>query len=144
MTKTNASHGHSENMPDHYNRPNARGIYVISPSGAVADPETLTRAQVRLNSMGFKVALDRGVLNQAQRFAGTDTQRLAAFTRALKQKLPIVMASRGGYGMSRLLESLDWQALANAGKRFVGHSDFTAFSLALYANGQLRRPHGLF
>jgi muramoyltetrapeptide carboxypeptidase len=86
-----------------------------------------------LSAQGFKVALDRGVLNQAQRFAGTDTQRLAAFARALKQKLPIVMASRGGYGVGRLLESLDWQALANSGKRFVGHSDFTAFSLALYA-----------
>ena len=96
MTKVNAPHGHPEHVHDHHCRPDARGIYVISPSGAVADPETLTRAQTRLSSMGFKVALDRGVLNQAQRFAGTDTQRLAAFTRALKQKLPIVMASRGG------------------------------------------------
>jgi muramoyltetrapeptide carboxypeptidase len=109
---------------------------VISPSGAVADPETLTRAKTRLKSLGFDVALDRGVLNQAQRFAGTDTQRLAAFSRALKQKLPIVMASRGGYGLGRLLNLLDWKAIANSGKRFVGHSDFTAFGLALYAKTQ--------
>lgn len=128
-----APHGHPAHVHDQHCRPDASGIYVISPSGAVAEPETLTRAQNRLNAQGFKVALDRGVLNQAQRFAGTDTQRLAAFTRALKQKLPIVMASRGGYGLGRLLEALDWQALASSGKRFVGHSDFTAFSLALYA-----------
>ena len=128
-----APHGHPDHVHDHHCRPDASGIYVISPSGAVADSETLTRAQARLSAQGFKVALDRGVLNQEQRFAGTDTQRLAAFTRALKQKLPIVMASRGGYGMGRLLDSLDWQALASSGKRFVGHSDFTAFSLALYA-----------
>ena len=131
-----APHGHPDHLHDHHCQPDASGIYVISPSGAVADPETLTRAQARLRDQGFKVALDRGVLNQAQRFAGTDTQRLAAFTRALKQKLPIVMASRGGYGVSRLLDSLDWQALANSGKRFVGHSDFTAFSLALYAKAE--------
>ena len=126
-------HGHPDHVHDYHCRPDASGIYVISPSGAVADPETLARAQARLSRMGFKVALDRGVLNQEQRFAGTDTQRLVAFTRALKQKLPIVMASRGGYGVGRLLGAFDWQALANSGKRFVGHSDFTAFSLALYA-----------
>jgi muramoyltetrapeptide carboxypeptidase len=126
-------HGHPDHVHDYHCRPDASGIYVISPSGAVADPETLARAQARLSGMGFKVALDRGVLNQEQRFAGTDTQRLAAFTRALKQKLPIVMASRGSYGVGRLLGAFDWQALANSGKRFVGHSDFTAFSLALYA-----------
>lgn len=133
VTHAGAPHGHPDHIHDHHCRPDASGIYVISPSGAVADPETLTRAHARLSAQGFKVALDRGVLNQAQRFAGTDTQRLAAFTRALKQKLPIVMSSRGGYGVGRLLDSLDWQALANSGKRFVGHSDFTAFSMALYA-----------
>ena len=133
MIKANLPHGHAEHVHDQHCKPDASGIYVISPSGAVADPETLTRAGARLTALGFKVALDRGVLHQAQRFAGTEAQRLASFARALKQKLPIVMASRGGYGVGRLLDGLDWQAIADSGKRFVGHSDFTAFSLALLA-----------
>lgn len=133
MIKANLPHGHAEHVHDQHCKPDASGIYVISPSGAVADPETLTRAGARLTALGFKVALDRGVLHQAQRFAGTEAQRLASFARALKQKLPIVMASRGGYGVGRLLDALDWQAIADSGKRFVGHSDFTAFSLALLA-----------
>jgi muramoyltetrapeptide carboxypeptidase len=110
-----------------------KGIYIVSPSGAVADAKVLTRGVQRLEKMGFKVALDRHVLACSQRFAGTDAQRLAAFSRAIKQKLPIVMASRGGYGMTRLLPHLDWSALANSGKRFVGQSDFTAFNLAFLA-----------
>jgi len=110
-----------------------KGIYIVSPSGAVADAKVLTRGVQRLEKMGFKVALDRHVLACSQRFAGTDAQRLAAFSRAIKQKLPIVMASRGGYGVTRLLPHLDWTALANSGKRFVGQSDFTAFNLALLA-----------
>ena len=69
-----------------------KGIYVVSPSSAVADAKVLTRGVQRLEKMGFKVALDRNVLACTQRFAGTDAQRLAAFDRAIKQKLPIVMA----------------------------------------------------
>lgn len=116
-----------------YGVPDARGIYIFSPSSAIADPAALERATTQLESMGFKVAVDRTVLAQHQRFAGTDTQRLAAFSRAIKQKLPIVMASRGGYGVTRLLPHLDWKAIADSGKRFVGQSDFTAFNLALLA-----------
>lgn len=110
-----------------------KGIYIVSPSSAVADAKVLARGVQRLEKMGFKVALDRNVLTCEQRFAGTDAQRLAAFDRAITQKLPIVMASRGGYGVTRLLPHLDWAALANSGKRFVGQSDFTAFNLALLA-----------
>ncbi len=110
-----------------------QGIYIMSPSSAIAEAKVLTRGVKRLEKMGFKVALDRNVLACSQRFAGTDTQRLSAFARAIKQKLPIVMASRGGYGLTRLLPHLDWNALGNSGKRFVGQSDFTAFNLALLA-----------
>jgi muramoyltetrapeptide carboxypeptidase len=41
---------------------------------------------------------------------------------------------RGGYGWSRLLDRLDFRALADARKRWMGHSDFTAFQLAAFAH----------
>ncbi|AZY49323.1 LD-carboxypeptidase [Bordetella avium] len=111
----------------------ATGIYLISPSSAVSDPQTVERARERLAAEGFKTAVDRAALAVHQRFAGTDKQRLAGLARALKQKQPIVMATRGGYGLSRLLPHIDWKAVADSGKRFVGMSDFTAFNLALLA-----------
>jgi muramoyltetrapeptide carboxypeptidase len=43
------------------------------------------------------------------------------------------MASRGGYGITRLLPHIDWRLLADTNKRFVGQSDFTVFNLALLA-----------
>lgn len=113
--------------------PDAKGVYVISPSGAVRDVLAAQRGRERLEGMGFKVSMDRAALNEHQRFAGTDAQRLAGFERAIKQKLPIIMASRGGYGVTRLLPHLDWEAIARSGKRFIGQSDFTAFNLALLA-----------
>jgi muramoyltetrapeptide carboxypeptidase len=111
----------------------ARGIYVVSPSSAVADAKVLARGAKRLEKMGFKVALDRDTLAREQRFAGPDLSRLAGLHRAAKQSLPIVMASRGGYGITRLLPHIDWHLMAQANKRFVGQSDFTAFNLALLA-----------
>jgi len=109
------------------------GIYLISPSGAVANPEALDLAAQRLRAMGFRTSVDRTALAVHERFAGTDRQRLACIQRALKQKHPIVMATRGGYGLSRLLPHIDWQAVADSGKTFIGQSDFTAFNLALLA-----------
>jgi len=113
--------------------PGAGGIYLVSPSSAVRDPQALERACERLKAEGFKVRVDRTALAVHQRFAGTDAQRLAALNRAIAQKHPIVMATRGGYGLSRLLPQIDWRAMADSGKRFVGMSDFTAFNLALLA-----------
>ncbi|MGB6242700.1 MAG: LD-carboxypeptidase [Castellaniella sp.] len=118
---------------EHHVHEQPSGIYLFSPSGAVADPAMLDLAMERLRAMGFRVAVDRTALAVHERFAGTDNQRLASIQRALKQKHPVVMATRGGYGLSRLLPYIDWQAVADSGKTFIGQSDFTAFSLALLA-----------
>ena len=108
------------------------GIYLISPSSAVA-PEGVERGRARLQALGYTTELDSDALAQDMRFAGTDTQRVQAIERALAQPHPIVMVTRGGYGLTRILPQIDWAAVADSGKRFVGFSDFTAFNLALLA-----------
>ncbi|MDX3905480.1 MAG: LD-carboxypeptidase [Pigmentiphaga sp.] len=117
-------------MPPLGGRP---GVYLVSPSGAVPEPDAIARARANLKALGFPAVLDRSALLRHERFAGTDEQRLAALDRAVAHKHPIVMATRGGYGLSRLLPRIDWRAMADSGKRFVGHSDFTFFQLALLA-----------
>jgi muramoyltetrapeptide carboxypeptidase len=139
MTLTAHGHDHDHDHTDPHSHthahsdPSPAGIYLISPSGAVADPATIELACQRLAELGFKTAVDRAALLVHQRFAGTDKQRLAGISRSLKQKHPIVMATRGGYGLSRLLPFIDWKAVADSGKIFIGQSDFTVFSLALLA-----------
>ncbi len=112
---------------------NEHDIYLISPSSAVSVPDRLEVGEANLQTLGFRVRRDRAVCAQHQRFAGTDEQRAGAFERAAKSDAPIVMTSRGGYGMTRLLDSLDFDALAKANKHWVGLSDFTAFHLAMLA-----------
>ncbi len=115
--------------------PNA--LTLFSPSGVVAQAAVLRRAAKRLGAMGFAVRIDEAALAKHQRFAGDDDTRLAALHRVADEAPPIAMATRGGYGLSRLLDRIDWKKLARSverGTRWVGHSDFTVLQLALLAH----------
>ncbi|MFK7965088.1 MAG: LD-carboxypeptidase [Burkholderiaceae bacterium] len=112
---------------------NQADIYVISPAGAVLDSTRLTDGLAALEMLGFHAIADCAALSRDTRFAGSDSTRVAAFGRAARHKAPIVMISRGGYGLTRILHRLDFEKLADAQKHWVGFSDFTAFSLAMLA-----------
>ncbi len=112
----------------------ARQIAFVAPSGWVADPATLDRAAQYFAGKGWTVQADDMVFERHERFAGTDAQRSAALMQAATTSgADLVMAVRGGYGLSRLLDQLDWKALGKSKSLFIGHSDFTAFHLALLA-----------
>jgi muramoyltetrapeptide carboxypeptidase len=98
----------------------------------------LRRAAQRLRGMGFDVQIDADATARGQRFAGDDATRLAALHRVASAAPSIAMPSRGGYGLTRLLDGVNWKLLARSvaqGTRWVGHSDFTALQLALLAHG---------
>jgi muramoyltetrapeptide carboxypeptidase len=112
-------------------------LTIFSPSGVVARPPALRRAAQRLAGLGFQVSLDDAASARGQRFAGSDETRLAAIHRVAEAAPSVAMASRGGYGLSRLLDGLDWPLLARSverGTRWVGYSDFTALHLGLLAH----------
>ena len=113
-----------------------RSIYAISPSGAIEDPERVRRAVAHLSQLGFSVTLDRSALAIHQRFAGQDKARAGSFDRAAASDCDIVMATRGGYGLTRYLHELDLKKLAKARKQWIGLSDFTAFHLAMLAQAR--------
>ncbi|MFY7942357.1 MAG: LD-carboxypeptidase, partial [Burkholderiaceae bacterium] len=115
-------------------------LTLFSPSGVVAEPAALKRATKRLSAHGFEVHVDESALAKHQRFAGDDAQRLKAITRVASSAPSVAMATRGGYGLTRLLAAIDWVQIARSveqGTRWVGHSDFTTFQLALLAHA----PH---
>ena len=112
-------------------------LTIFSPSGVVARAPALRLAARRLGALGFDARLDDAALARHQRFAGDDATRLAAVHRVAAAAPAVAMASRGGYGLGRLLDVIDWPLLARAterGTRWVGHSDFTALQLALLAH----------
>lgn len=111
-------------------------IYIYSPSGAVRDKAAFRRGVARLKTLGHEVEIDEAALASHLRFAGDDDVRLAAIHRAAASGADVAMVTRGGYGLSRILGSIRYKAVARAiekGTQFVGLSDFTAFQSAVLA-----------
>ena len=114
-------------------------LQLYSPSGVVAKAAPLRLAAKRLSGLGFEVHVDSAALLKHQRFAGDDATRLAALHRVAAAAPAIAMATRGGYGVTRLLDGIDWKLIAASierGTRWVGHSDFTALQLGLLAHAK--------
>ena len=111
-------------------------IYLISPSGAVRDKAALRLGVKRLKQLGHDVELDPDALSTEQRFAGDDDARVLAVSRAAASGADMVMLTRGGYGLTRILKRLPYKAIAasiKSGTQWVGHSDFTALQMGLLA-----------
>ena len=111
-------------------------IYIFSPSSAVRDKAAFKRGVKRLKALGHEVEIDEAALSSHQRFAGDDAARLAAISRAAASGADVALISRGGYGLTRILDAIPYKTVAkaiHAGTEFVGLSDFTAFQNALLA-----------
>ena len=112
-------------------------LTLFAPSGVLPKVAPLRLAARRLNALGFVVSVDVAATARHQRFAGDDATRLAALHRVADAAPSIAMATRGGYGMTRLLDAIEWPRLARAveqGTRWVGYSDITALHLGLLAH----------
>lgn len=112
-------------------------LTLYSPAGVVVKAAPLKLAAKRLAAMGFDAAIDPAALARHQRFAGEDATRLAAIHRVARAAPDVALAARGGYGVMRLLDRLDWRLMARSvarGTRWVGYSDCTALQLALLAH----------
>ena len=115
----------------------ATPMLLYSPAGVVRSAVTLRRAAARLGRLGFAVQIDVDASAKAQRFAGTDDVRLAALHRVAAARPGIALATRGGYGLTRLIDRIDWKRIGKSvesGTRWVGMSDLTSLQLGLLAH----------
>ena len=113
-------------------------IAVFAPGGYDPDPARLDHARKYFESRGHRVIAAVDAHNRHARFSATDDERLAKLHDVIDAPdIDIAIALRGGYGATRLLPRIAFDAMARAiterGVRFVGHSDFTAIQLGLLA-----------
>lgn len=113
-------------------------IAIVAPSGYAPRPELVERGIAALRVQGCNVRDFTDPDRKFQRFGATDDERIAQlYAAANDADIDIVLALRGGYGLSRLLPSLDFAQLAACGKLFVGHSDFTVLQMGMLQQGGL-------
>ncbi|GGW09608.1 putative carboxypeptidase [Streptomyces capoamus] len=114
--------------------PGAR-VAVVAPSGRVPE-ERLQAGLDVLRGWDLDPVVGPHVLGRHPEFdylAGTDADRAADFQNAwCDPAVDAVVCARGGYGVQRMVDLLDWEALRAAGpKVFVGFSDITVLHEAL-------------
>lgn len=118
-------------------------VGVVAPASAVGSDDGLDRAEWWLKGMGL---VPKFGLHAGDRFgylAGTDENRAADINAMYRDpEVKAVFAVRGGWGGARILPLLDWEAIRNHPKLFVGFSDVTAIHLAFAARAGYATIHG--
>jgi muramoyltetrapeptide carboxypeptidase len=132
-------HHHSHDHAPHHHRHahDSHTLVLFSPAGIVPKAPAVRRAAKRLKALGFEASIDESALLKHQRFAGDDEARLQALHRIAQAAPCVALATRGGYGLSRLLDRIDWSLIGKSieqGTAWVGHSDMTALQLAALAH----------
>lgn len=100
-------------------------IGVVALSGAV-DGGRLRQGLAVLEQWGHPVIGASNLEAKLDYLAGDDDQRLAGLDRVLDGGARVLVAARGGYGATRVLDRMPWQRMADEGTVFVGYSDVTA------------------
>jgi muramoyltetrapeptide carboxypeptidase len=115
-------------------------IAVVAPAGTF-DRDELWRGLAWLQTR-YHLRIDSRIFDRAGYFAGTDEVRAAVVSRAmLDPTIEAILAARGGYGASRLLDALPWDAFTARPKRLLGFSDVTALHVELNVRG-IASVHG--
>ena len=121
-------------------------VAVTAPAGPVP-VDRLDAGLAVLRSWGFDVRVEEHTRGRHEIFgylAGSDEARAADFMRAwCDPSVRAVLCARGGYGVHRMVDLLDWDAIAEAGpKVLVGFSDVTALHQAFAARLGMSTVHG--
>jgi len=98
---------------------------VVALSGPV-DPARLDDGLQVLRSWGNPVLLASNLRDRETYLAGSDDDRLGGLLELLDRGVRTIIAARGGFGSTRLLDRLPWDRLIADEVRFVGFSDLTA------------------
>jgi muramoyltetrapeptide carboxypeptidase len=89
-----------------------------------------------LENWGLKVRTAPNYLSRHFGLGGTDAERLADLQQMLDEpSIKAIFPIRGGYGVSRLLDSLDFSGFISSPKWVVGFSDITALLCELDSKG---------
>jgi muramoyltetrapeptide carboxypeptidase len=121
-------------------------VAVVAPAGPVP-AERLDVGLRVLESWGLAVRLGEHARGTDDRFgylAADDAARAADLMAAwCDPEVRAVICARGGYGVQRMVDLLDWQSLSAAGpKVLVGFSDITALHQAFAARLGMSSIHG--
>jgi muramoyltetrapeptide carboxypeptidase len=116
-------------------------IGITSPAGYIT-LEDIQPALRQLEQWGYKTRIGTTIGKKDFTFGGTDDERTADFQQLLDDKtVNAILCARGGYGMGRIIDRLNFKKFMTAPKWIIGFSDITVIHSHLSRNYQVASLH---
>jgi muramoyltetrapeptide carboxypeptidase len=127
--------------PDYIKKGDAIGI--VSPAGFVRK-SIIDNAAAIVKRLGYRAEIGKHALEKHHQFAGTDSERTADMQRMLDDdSIRMILCARGGYGMIRIIDRLDFGRFLKQPKWIAGYSDITVLQSHLLSTYGVESLHGI-
>ena len=129
----------------HFGRQLKKGdtIGLIGPSGAIRTAGSLEKSIAMIEEMGFRVKVGKSCGKVYGYLSGTDDVRASDVNEMFRDdEVDAIICVKGGYGTMRMLDRLDYEAVAANPKIFMGYSDITAMHIPFLEKAELVTFHG--
>lgn len=109
-------------------------IRIVSPSGNIS-PELIDGAKLFFEKEGYYVSVGKYAKNIFGRFAGNELERTSDLQEALDNpEIKAILCSRGGYGLSQIIDKLNFKSFNKTPKWLIGFSDITILHSVINKN----------
>jgi len=117
-------------------------IGIVCPAGYM----NIEKAQTCIDTLqqwGYGVRLGKTLGSDSQNyFSGTDEERLADFQQMLDDdEIKAILCARGGYGVGRIIDSIDFKKFKKNPKWIIGYSDITILHAHIFSNYDIASLH---
>lgn len=116
-------------------------IAIISPAGFISF-ENIQPAVKKLEDWGYKVIVGNSIGKQHFTFGGTDEERLEDFQSMLdNDDVKAILCARGGYGIIRIIDRINFNKFSRSPKWILGFSDATILHSHINSNCRVATIH---
>lgn len=116
-------------------------IGLICPAGYM-QLERMTTCINVLREWGYNIKMGKTCGHQFHYFSGTDEERLEDIQSMIDDtEVKAILCARGGYGISRIIDAIDFTPMLKNPKWIIGYSDVTLLLLHLISNYQMASLH---
>src|SRR6187399_1110242 len=116
-------------------------IGITAPAGYITSDEIRSAVQ-KMETWGYKIKIGETIDKRDFTFGGTDEERARDFQQMLDDpKIKAIMCARGGYGVVRIIDKLNWDKFKVKPKWIIGFSDVTVIHSHLNKNFGIASIH---
>lgn len=118
-------------------------IALVCPAGFMPVEKLSECIRVLNENWGFTTKVGTTIGRQYHYFSGTDEERIEDFQHMLDDdNVKAILCARGGYGLSRIIDKIDFTRFTENPKWIIGFSDVTILHSHIYRNYNISTLHG--